>query len=201
MNRIQSPRSKSPHSPTRLSTPSQSAHTLGASLSPRKPASGVPPRQRILTLVRGDLTMAGHSSVSFADLTDLKHTLRSGHNPLERRPRRDSVTSVTSVDSQNPAYIRSPQTQKFATDVPPRVSRQFLFQKGRLRLVIHPGEVTLRGNGLSNSGRRIKTSLTKDGRRLPSVGGSSTFVGVQCAPPTMIDRSTKETRAVMLLQK
>jgi hypothetical protein len=90
---------------------------------------------------------------------------------------------------------------KVATDVAPRVGRQFLFERGRLQIILHPGEVTLRGNGLSNTGRRIRTSLSRDGRTISYVGGSSAMVGVQCAPPNMVNRATAETKAVLLLQK
>lgn len=124
-----------------------------------------------------------------------------------------SRVSVAVTEERRQSYSR--ESQQFTThsaltntsppktviDVPPRVSREIIVNKGRLQILIHPGEVTLRGDGLSNTGRRIRTHVTDDGRRLPYVGGSSALVGVQCARPTITSQLSAETRAIILLQK
>ena len=87
-------------------------------------------------------------------------------------------------------------------DIPTRVTRELTMRNGRLCIVIHPGEVTLRGNGLSNSGRVIHTTPVRDpGRRLAALGGSSSLMGVQCAAPIIRNKMSNEMRAVQLLQR
>lgn len=113
--------------------------------------------------------------------------------------RRESSTQQFTLS--NGALTNTSSPPKPVTDVPPRVAREIVVNKGRLQILIHPGEVTLRGDGLSNTGRRIRTQVTDDGRRLPYVGGSSALVGVQCARPTITSQLSAETRAIILLQK
>lgn len=113
-------------------------------------------------------------------------------------------TSAPRLRSTSPersvVHVSSTST-KPVLDIPPRVSREILLHHGRPHIIIHPGEVTMRGDGLSNTGRYIRTQTTDDGRRLPYVGGSSGLVGVQYATAKHSTSASAETRAIILLQK
>ncbi len=87
-------------------------------------------------------------------------------------------------------------------DIPTRVARELFFRHGRPFVVVHPGVVTLRGNGLSNTGRAVRTTPLRDGtRRFATLGGNASMVGVQQAPPVVRSKITTEMRAVQLLQR
>eukprot|EP00047_Mylnosiga_fluctuans_P004889 m.237139 g.237139 ORF g.237139 m.237139 type:complete len:650 (+) comp13088_c0_seq1:98-2047(+) len=189
-----------------------SAQSIRQSLSPARPATSPTRRspdhhahhgqhETRMALSLGAPVPADRKSPPSLRYSPDKALARRLSNITTGTSKRESIVSVVSAETGKTTLVTQRRPSKAVAEVPPRVQRQFLLDKGRLHIVIHPGEVTLRGNGLSNSGKRIKTPFSTDGRSLPYVGGSSAMTGVQCAPPVRVNKATAETRAVLLLQK
>lgn len=188
-------------SPTR--SPEKSPNGNGASLllvtNGLNRASISPDRSRRASEIRRETIVPARSNLLPASDFQQSATSTTASLPaLRRSMTRDLSALPVLITTEAPDQQ---QLQQRVVDVQPRVSRELFLYKGRPRVLIHAREVTLRGNGLSNTGRRIKTTTHSDGRSLPYVGGSSALTGVQYAPPTFMSALTAETRAVMLIQR
>ena len=122
-------------------------------------------------------------------------------NLLASSPTRKLSKSALRISPPGHPAVLAESPEEPVRNIPPRTSREMMVHKGRIRFIVHCGEVTVRGDGLSNTGRKFKTPNFSDGRCLPYVGGNSNFVGVQCARPNHVPPQTPEARAVLLLQR